>query len=704
MTSAPRKFSMVVTQIWLAIATIAIAWPAAGQTNLNRFDPRLPATSSDEGYEEEEVEEYEPAPPARRSGYQRSPRAKRPQATPQQPQQRYESEETPASYQSSAARYQNPGYRPQGTGASRTAMSDQRSFSGSVEEQEIPRTASRPVNRQYDNRGGSTSGSRSRGRGMYENSAISRQPTANENYVEADADYDAVENESCESSPASYQSSAGNYRTANRGMTGYGQSNNSYGRKNNYGRSPNPMSFGGTNGLNLGGLFGPLAARTSMNGTTSSVAAPIVKPEPIVTPDAVYLDAEPITVGKPAGPNFSLPRMPGGGTPEFQGPLVIDGQPMTEGRSFLPGGPIMGRTYDGYTNPQCNNCCGNNGCGGNCGGGCCENGCGGPRCGNNYGMYGGCEEGYDCCGGCGPNYGLFDGPYGRPWILAPIDWLFGGLWHCGPRGGACDPCGNWWWGQDFTVFGGVHDFRSPVNITGNSNFGFHEGVNWAMPLWQEYGIGAQVGFQATQSNLQSSTIDVFDDYRKQTFVTAGLFQRPCDGRGLQYGVVFDYLHDEYYQQFDVGQLRGELSWLWDCRNELGFWFAAGVMDSTQHDDVFLGADEYSPINQYAFFYRRRFCRGGEGRLWGGFTGNSGGLIGADFRLPIAQCWAVETGFNYIINESQQNDIFRDETWNVGMNLVWYWGCNANCRSLYRPLFNVADNGSFMVTRSGLIVP
>jgi hypothetical protein len=467
-----------------------------------------------------------------------------------------------------------------------------------------------------------------------------------------------------------------------------------------YDRRTGGMGFGGMGGLGFGGLFGPMASRNPsrsvMTGNSTALGTPIVTAEPIVTPDAVYLDAEPVKVGKPVGPTINMSPKPSGAPPVYDGQMTIDGAPITEGRSFLPGGPIMGRGYDGFTNPQCNDCCGG-GCGGNCGG-CC----GGQRCGNNYGMYGGCEEGYDCCGGCGPNYGPWTGPYGRPWILAPIDFVFGGLWHCGPYHAACDPCANWWWGQDFTVFGGVHDFRSPVNIAGNSSFGFQEGVNWAMPLWHEYGLGAQVGFSVTQNNLQGDSNNIFDDYRSQTFLTAGLFHRPCDGQGLQYGVVFDYLADRYYQNFNVSQLRGEIGWLFDCRNELGFWFTSGVMDSdNSNDQVFLGANEFSPIDQYAIYYRRRFCRGGEGRVWGGATGNSGGLIGADFRLPIAKSWAVETGFNYLISDKSTNPVFHDQTWNVGANLVWYWGCNATCRSLYRPLFGVADNGSFMVTRSGI---
>ena len=40
----------------------------------------------------------------------------------------------------------------------------------------------------------------------------------------------------------------------------------------------------------------------------------------------------------------------------------------------------------------------------------------------------------------------------------------------------------------------------------------------------------------------------------------------------------------------------------------------------------------------------------------------------------------------------------NESWNVGMNLVWYPGGVSRYRSRYhRPMFNVADNGSMFMT-------
>ncbi len=381
---------------------------------------------------------------------------------------------------------------------------------------------------------------------------------------------------------------------------------------------------------------------------------------PAVTPDAVYLEGESIPPGA-----------------VHSGNMMPSGQMMMNG-GMMEGGP-MGHSPDGFTSPYCNDC--------NCGGPGCGGGCGSAGCGGGGGFFrglwgGGCGgECSNCEGECGDCHQC---PYGRPWILAPIDAV---VYVLSPPND-----GSWYWGENFSVFGGVHNFKSPVNMVGQSNFGTQEGINWGVPLWEEIGLGGQIGVGITQSNFQDTGFP-FDDYRTQTFVTGALYHRPACRQGLQYGLAFDWLHDEFYDNFDVAQVRGEISWLYDCRDEIGFWFATGVIDD-QVNHQFLSPATFEVLDQYAFFYRRQFCRGGDARIWGGFTGENAGLVGVDFSLPIARCWSIEGGFNYVISDRQTQGL-TDETWNLGMNLVWSWGGNAFCRNAYRPLFNVADNGSLM---------
>ncbi len=488
--------------------------------------------------------------------------------------------------------------------------------------------------------------------------------------------------------PAGYQGGPRNTGTTNNandsGNTGIGN----FGLKQMFGPQASRSQPGNMRGGNAGGnrnvnnrnMSGSGNNRTAMNDGFSGDNLPApnqpgsvmqteptmtIVPEqistgttsagPTVTSDAVYLDGEPIAPGRQhmSGPGMMAPS----DDVQFQG-------------NFGPN-----RGPDGLLNPYCNNC----------GDGC--DSCNSSNC-------GGCCD--DCCDPC---------PYGRPWILAPIDFVLGGLWHCGPHHGACDPCAGWWWGQDLTLFAGVHNFKSNVDLGVNSNFGFQEGLNWSMPFWHAAGIGAQIGFQTMQSDFYDNNLT--DEGRHQFFLTAGFYRRVQCESGWQYGVVYDWLHDEFYEDYDVGQVRGELSYLWNCRNEIGFMYAGGVKTGiAERNGQELRGTEYEVIDQYALYFRRQFDFGGEGRVFGGGANNlsessgGAGIVGVDFRAPIANCWAFEGGFNYLMPEGsdENHSDASDETWNIALNLVWYPGCTAKGCSPYRPLFNVADNGSLMVGR------
>ena len=330
----------------------------------------------------------------------------------------------------------------------------------------------------------------------------------------------------------------------------------------------------------------------------------------------------------------------------------------------------MGCNGDGFTNPYCNNC---NGCGGGqCQGPSCGCGpCQGGKCG-----CGSCCDECDPCNTC-PHY-AGHAPYGRPWILAPLDWMAGQL-----DGGHC----GWWWAEDLTLFAGVHDFKNITNGGQLSNFGFQEGVNWGVPIVPDLGLAAQVGYEATQSQFEDPT-----GSRSQSFFTAGIFHHPPCDYGWDAGLAFDWLHDDIGASFDIAQARGELGWQFDCRNEIGFWFAKNVIDD--------GRD--LSLDQYNFFYRRQFCRCADVRIWGGFSGGesgivSGGLFGADFEVPLSKRLALDGGFNYFIPDSKSATTkFLDGSWNLGFNLVWYIGGTAECCCTpYRPMFDPADNGSLI---------
>jgi hypothetical protein len=313
-----------------------------------------------------------------------------------------------------------------------------------------------------------------------------------------------------------------------------------------------------------------------------------------------------------------------------------------------------------------------------------------------------------------PNTGqlMAEGPMlGGPMVGAPMS--KGGVGCADGTCGTCSDCTLVPCGCPFPfpfgnleLFAGVQGFTGPANrSTGTGSFGFHEGLNWGIPIPGFQCLGGQIGFRATQSNLSGA--EFTNDTRTQGFVTAGLFRRV--DVGLQGGVVFDYLSDGWYRDADLSNMRGELSWVFDGCHELGFWFSSATNTS---DEPFVEGDVVDELIEvwestdlYAFFYRHQFgaCREGDVRVFAGWSGHSDGLIGVDLRLPLGCKWALQTNIAYLIPEQGEGHGFdaghTQESWNLGITLVWYPGQMLGHRNYYyRPLFRVADNGVFMMDR------
>jgi hypothetical protein len=345
-------------------------------------------------------------------------------------------------------------------------------------------------------------------------------------------------------------------------------------------------------------------------------------------------------------------------------------QPTTD-----PFGPEMHGEYlnDGYY-PSC----GPDGCGGTCGcgdacscGGACEPGCG---CGQGRGCNccgDGCCCGGECCNDC-----LCIGPGDEESCHSVRIRL--------PK-----------W-QELTFYGGAHGFKGPYDQERDGgNFGFHEGFNSGFKIPYTY-AGYQIGYQATHSQLNGDENEDIEDSHTQHFITFGLFRRVTDG--LQFGTAWDVLRDQRFDAIDFHQLRSELSWM-DCgRHEFGVSATVGLnKEEVEEDD-----DEetnWQASDQYLLFYRVHGKRGGEGRIYGGWNDASDGILGVDMQLPVHDRWSVQTGFTYMVPDAEDGeDGASEEAWNLNLSLVWHWGCTARTSHTnpYRPLFNVANNGTLIV--------
>lgn len=314
-------------------------------------------------------------------------------------------------------------------------------------------------------------------------------------------------------------------------------------------------------------------------------------------------------------------------------------------------------------------------------GGCGENGCGG-----------GCDSG---CGGCGVGKNYFNNCCNRS----------GG---CGPN--AWDQC---WFGalgrlfSNAEIFGGAHGFRSQNFTAGtqpvdDSSFGFYGGVNLGMPLCRlACGLfSGQIGIRSSQSEFEGDFFSV--DNRDQLFVTAGIFRRV--DYGLQLGLVGDFLHEEWFAETDLTQIRGDIGWVYPGGNTIGFRFASGTDDDNTNgiiNGVAFTNLFAEVVDNYRFYYRMMSNNGGHCDAFAGWSDADHAVLGLAFDMPVASCWGMQSGFTYFLPEDTAPTVpvSTQDAWNlyIGFSLRpqgsrWYGNYD-------RPLFDVADNGTFVFSRN-----
>jgi hypothetical protein len=299
--------------------------------------------------------------------------------------------------------------------------------------------------------------------------------------------------------------------------------------------------------------------------------------------------------------------------------------------------------------------------------------------GDGFGYGDGCGE----CGGCGDDCN---------------DCCLLSCPKCPP---GCIPAPEW--PKNIDILAGVQGFKGALDQGRNGNFGFHEGFNVGGHLWLTRCVSWQLGGTWTQQNFHGDqTTGIYrDETRQQVFGTAGLFVRADSCLPWQGGVAVDWLHDDYIVDYDVSQVRAELSRVGCFGNEFGFMGAFHIREDQQQFGTIghlQGLLTLQTVDQYCLFVRTHFDNCGEGRLWGGATGDGDGIFGGDYRIPLSDSFLLQGNFNYLITGNSEQEGQRDEAWGISLELVFQPFCRAR-RSMTdrnRPLFNVADNGRMFV--------
>ncbi|MCS7470811.1 hypothetical protein NZK35_29510 [Stieleria sp. ICT_E10.1] len=286
---------------------------------------------------------------------------------------------------------------------------------------------------------------------------------------------------------------------------------------------------------------------------------------------------------------------------------------------------------------------------------------------------------------------------------------------CGGIGGFIDclfPRLRIQWAQ-LDLFAGVAGHTGPMNFAnvsstgtdrrGTGSFGFYEGFNKGTAV-RFFGadLAWQSGVRFTQNNLSGAGFT--DETRGQVFLTSGIF-RTVD-YGFQYGLVLDYLYEDWYYRSDLVQLRGELGWVNRGCNVFGLKFAVGIDDDTATTSVLDNSGTVvrndiamEAMTQYRLFYRQRLARLGSCEGFVGWTDNDDGLLGMELDLPIHGNLLWNTSATYLIpNEGTSSGGNQEEGWNLAIGFTYRPGGLGGQSRYSRPLLKVADNGTLMVDR------
>lgn len=272
---------------------------------------------------------------------------------------------------------------------------------------------------------------------------------------------------------------------------------------------------------------------------------------------------------------------------------------------------------------------------------------------------------------------------------------------CGSRGFRA----HW---QRYEFFVGTNGFTGPLNQPaatgvrgGSGSFGFYEGFNRGHALGHllHVDLASQFGIRAAQSSLSGT--EFTDDSRQQIFVTGGFFRRV--DFGLQYGVVVDYLYDDWWYRNNLAQLRGELSWNDNRGHEFGYQIMAGIREESstinlidENGDAFLGVGEFAVTDQHRLFFRGHLADGSAYEAFAGATNQGDGLLGGTVTSAFRGLVAVQAGATYLIPSSPTRaGAYAEEAWNLSLGIVFRPGGRTGVGRYSRPMFQVADNGSFM---------
>lgn len=275
--------------------------------------------------------------------------------------------------------------------------------------------------------------------------------------------------------------------------------------------------------------------------------------------------------------------------------------------------------------------------------------------------------------------------------------------QCGCHGVDLGGDGSGDWASTLSVFIGLDGSKQPQDVGINANFGGRTAINWGLPLWEEAGLGFQIGTAFTFSDNAVQVLAAVDgaDDRAQSLTTVGLFRRSEDR--FEWALAWDFLYESSYDQIALSQLRARTSIAIGEAGKLGVW--GTWSDDSSAATVGGQAVSLRPIDQVSVFWNHTWASGVETEAWGGvalghgenvfvFPGNpsinTAPVFGAMIHVPLNDHMAIYGQGNFILPaDSGTVDSY--------LGVVFYFDKLRRARgSRYAPALDVAGSTTFAV--------
>ncbi len=157
---------------------------------------------------------------------------------------------------------------------------------------------------------------------------------------------------------------------------------------------------------------------------------------------------------------------------------------------------------------------------------------------------------------------------------------------------------------ELRIFNGIDGSKQPQDFGVNANLGIRSSVSLSGPLVYDRGLGWQIGtaFTASENAVRVYELLGEEDTRWQSYTTLGVFQR-LDSN-LAWGLAYDYLYQESYDDAHAGQFRGTLSQQISNNDWVG---VRGSIDEHGDSAEFLTTTLHlRPISQGGAFWTHRW--------------------------------------------------------------------------------------------------